>query len=210
MYRWLNDFPQSDLPFVTFCPRPGNQHDLNNSPELMTDELIMEAVKNGDLQQASMIFERYHKRLFNFLARMTVDRSIAEDLTQNVFLRMLKYRNSYREGAKFQSWIFQMARNVFADHYRESKNKNPLVKMETLPDKIDELDQDMEQQERVLHLSLQRLPNDQRELLVLTRFQHMKYEEVAEMMDTTVANIKVKVHRAINKLREHYFELEKI
>ena len=54
------------------------------------------------------------------------------------------------------------------------------------------------------------LSEEQRELLVLTRFQHMKYEEVAVMMDTTVANIKVKVHRAIGKLREHYFQLEKI
>lgn len=176
----------------------------------MTDEMLMEAVKNGDLQQASLLFERYHKRLFNFLAQMTMERTIAEDLTQNVFLRMLKYRNSYREGAKFQSWIFQMARNVFVDHYQEAKNKSGMVKMENLPDKIDEQNHDVEQQERVLHLSLQRLPEEQRELLVLTRFQHMKYEEVAQIMNTSVANIKVKVHRAINKLREHYFELEKI
>lgn len=176
----------------------------------MTDELLMEAVKNGDLQQASLLFDRYHKRLFNFLAKMTMERTIAEDLTQNVFLRMLKYRNSYREGAKFQSWIYQMARNVFVDHYQESKNKNGFVKMETLPDTMDEDYQDTEQQERLLHQSLERLPDEQRELLVLTRFQHMKYEEVAEIMNTTVANIKVKVHRAINKLREHYFELENI
>jgi RNA polymerase sigma factor (sigma-70 family) len=54
------------------------------------------------------------------------------------------------------------------------------------------------------------LSDEQRELLVLTRFQHMKYEEVAVIMDTTVANVKVKVHRAIAKLREHYFQLEKI
>jgi RNA polymerase sigma-70 factor (ECF subfamily) len=176
----------------------------------MTDELLMEAVKNGDLQQASLLFDRYHKRLFNFLAKMTMERTIAEDLTQNVFLRMLKYRNSYREGAKFQSWIYQMARNVFVDHYQESKNKNGFVKMETLPDRMEEDYQDVEQQEKVLHQSMQRLPDEQRELLVLTRFQHMKYEEVAEIMNTSVANIKVKVHRAINKLREHYFELENI
>ena len=47
----------------------------------MTDEAIMEAVKNGDLQQASVLFERYHKRIFNFLARMTMNRDVAEDLT---------------------------------------------------------------------------------------------------------------------------------
>src|SRR5260221_14328198 len=84
----------------------------------MTDEMIMEAVKNGDLQQASLLFERYHKRIFNFLARLASDRELAEDLTQNVFLRMMKYSGSYKEGLKFQSWIYQMARNALLAHYR--------------------------------------------------------------------------------------------
>ncbi len=68
----------------------------------------------------------------------------------------------------------------------------------------------MEQQERenLLQRSMARLTDEQRELLVLTRFEHMKYEEVAEMMNTTVANIKVRVHRAIGRLREFYFEME--
>ena len=68
----------------------------------------------------------------------------------------------------------------------------------------------VEEQEQLLHRSMALLNMEQRELLVLTRFQHMKYDEVADLMDTTVANIKVKVHRAIGKLREHYFQLEKI
>jgi RNA polymerase sigma-70 factor (ECF subfamily) len=67
-----------------------------------------------------------------------------------------------------------------------------------------------EEQEKLLTRSMALLTDEQRELLILTRFQHMKYEDVAVIMDTTVANIKVKVHRAIAKLREHYFELEKI
>jgi len=179
----------------------------------MTDEQIMEAVKTGDLQQASMLFDRYHKRLFNFLARMAMDRELAEDLTQNVFLRMIKYRNSYREGAKFQSWIYQVARNVFSDHYQTIKNrKSDFVDVEKIGDRMAESDETsmMDEQERLLHRSMALLSEEQRELLVLTRYQQMKYEEVATIMDTTVANIKVKVHRAIAKLREHYFELEKI
>ncbi len=179
----------------------------------MTDEQIMEAVKTGDLQQASLLFDRYHKRLFNFLARMAMDRELAEDLTQNVFLRMIKYRNSYREGAKFQSWIYQVARNVFSDHYQTIKNrKSDFIDVEKIGERMAESDETsmMDEQERLLHRSMALLSEEQRELLVLTRYQHMKYEEVATIMDTTVANIKVKVHRAIAKLREHYFELEKI
>lgn len=179
----------------------------------MSDEMIMEAVKNGDLQQASLLFERYQKPVFNFLARMAMDRDIAEDLTQNVFLRMIKYRNSYREGNKFQSWIYQVARNVFSDHYQKEKNKrSDFVDVERLSGQIANSQEEQEQLERekLLHQSMAKLNDEQRELLILTRFQQLKYEEVANIMDMTVGNVKVKVHRAIQKLREHYFEMEKI
>ncbi len=179
----------------------------------MTDEQIMEAVKSGDLQQVSLLFDRYHKRIFNFLARMTLEREQAEDLTQNVFMRIIRYRTSYRTGMKFQAWIFQVARNVFSDHYQAHKNrKAAFVDVEKIGDHImDNEEGNMkEEKDQLLQRSMALLNEEQRELLVLTRFQHMKYEEVADLMDTTVANIKVKVHRAIAKLREHYFQLEKI
>lgn len=178
----------------------------------MTDETIMEAVKNGDLQQASLLFERYNKRIFNFLGRMTMDRDLAEDLTQNVFLRIIRYRTSFKDGARFQAWIFQVARNVFADHYQANKTKMAaFIRMENINDQVEDTDDFAGQAEReqLLHRSMARLSEEQRELLILTRFQHMKYEDVAQVMDTTVANIKVKVHRAIAQLREHYFELAK-
>ncbi|HEY9488812.1 MAG TPA: sigma-70 family RNA polymerase sigma factor [Chryseosolibacter sp.] len=179
----------------------------------MTDELIMEAVKSGNLQQASLLFDRYNSRIFNFLARMTNDRTLAEDLTQNVFLRIIKYRSSYREGARFQSWIYQIARNVFSDHYQSVKNKySDFIDVEKISDRMADNEETKLQEEKevLLQRSMERLTDEQRELLILTRFQQMKYEEVAVLMDTTVANIKVKVHRALIRLREHYFELERI
>lgn len=180
---------------------------MNISP-LTTDEQIMEAVKNGELQQASVLFARYHKRIFNFLRQYLNDTMLAEDLTQNVFLRLIKYRGSYREGHRFQSWIYQMARNVFADHYQANKNKS-FVDVEKMSNHFADTTEHDDEREALLQRSLTKLSDEQRELLVLTRFQQMKYEEVAEIMNTTVANIKVKVHRAIGKLREVYFELEK-
>jgi RNA polymerase sigma-70 factor (ECF subfamily) len=179
----------------------------------MSDEMIMEAVKNGDLQQASLLFARYQKPVFNFLARMTMDRDAAEDLTQNVFMRMIKYRNSYREGNKFQSWIYQVARNVFSDHYQKEKNKrSDFIAVEKLSDHIANGQDEQEQMDREKRLirSLAQLSDEYRMLLILTRFQQLKYEEVANILNMTVANIKVKVHRAMQKLRENYFELEKI
>jgi RNA polymerase sigma-70 factor (ECF subfamily) len=186
---------------------------VTKSIDLMSDEHIMESVKNGDLQQASLLFDRYHKRIFNFLARMATDRAVAEDLTQNVFLRLLKYRHTYNPEMKFQSWIYQMARNGFADHYKQQKQRTPVKTeveklMDQVPEGVEALEQ--EENEKKLIRALAQLPDDYRELLVLTRFQHLKYEEVAGFLDMTVANVKVKVHRAIGQLRENYFELEKL
>ncbi len=170
----------------------------------------MEAVKKGKLEQAAVLFERYHLRLYNFLARLAMDKEVGEDLTQNVFLRMLKYRHTYKESMRFQSWIYQLARNVFSDHYQSMKrNMNSKTDVGRLADFIPDEDSSAEEErEARLHHSLSLLSDEQRELLVLTRFQHMKYEEVAEILNTTVANIKIKVYRAMIKLKEHYFQLE--
>ena len=172
----------------------------------------MEAVKVGEVHKASLLFDRYHKRIYHFLTRLAMDREMAEDLTQNVFVRVIRYRQSYRQGLKVQAWIFQIARNVFADHYHQQKNrKSEWIDITKMSDQVADAEEGrvQEEQEKLLERSMAKLSDEQRELLVLTRFQHMKYEEVAAIMDTTVANIKVKVHRAIARLREHYFELEK-
>jgi RNA polymerase sigma factor (sigma-70 family) len=178
----------------------------------MTDETIMIAVRNGNLQTASVLFDRYNKRIFNFLATMTNDRYAAEDLTQNVFLRMIKYRSSFKDESRFQPWIYQIARNVFSDYYNTQKTRSNNIDVEKVSDHIPDSDEskDLEEKEELLHACMAKLSDDERELLVLTRFQHMKYEEVATIMETTVANIKVKVHRTIGKLREYYFELDKV
>src|SRR5215208_1109141 len=104
----------------------------------MTDETIMIAVRNGDLQPAAVLFDRYNKRIFNFLATLTNDRDEAEDLTQNVFLRMIKYRNSFKDESRFQPWIYQIARNVFSDFYNGQKNRFKNIDVEKLSDHIPE------------------------------------------------------------------------
>lgn len=176
------------------------------------DELLMEQVMQGDLQQASVIFENYNKKLYSFFVRLTFDSDLSHDLAQNVFLRMLKYRKSYKQGSKFKPWIYQIARNVLTDHFRKNNKWNSDYEDLEQAGKItieDHSDSNIREQERILHKSLSMLPDDQREVLVLSRFQEMKYDEIAQITNTTVANIKIKVHRAIKKLRTTYFELEK-
>ena len=138
----------------------------------MTDEMIMEAVKNGDLQKVSVLFERYHKRIYNFLARMTIDRDLAEDLTQNVFLRIIKYRSSYREGMRFQSWIYQVARNIFSDHYQAHKNKlSDFITVEKISDHLPESEETYDREEQEIADAFEALLSGDRELLLMKRFQ---------------------------------------
>src|SRR5260221_11734335 len=165
----------------------------------------MEAVKNGELQQASFLFDRYHKRIFNFLRQLSNDTMLAEDLTQNVFLRLIQYRNSYREGNRVQSWIYQIARNVFADHYQSNKNKaGNYVDVEKMSDHISDTEENFDEREQLLHRSMAKLSDEQRELLVLTRFQHLKYEEVATIMNTSVANIRSEERRVGKECRSRW------
>lgn len=178
----------------------------------MKDEQLMEMVKNDDLDKAAVLFDRYHKPLYNFFVKITFDRDLGHDLTQNLFLRMLKYRKTFRNEHAFRPWIYQMARNVYADHYRKNKvmfsDYNSVDQVST---KLESVDQKMvaNEEEKLLYVALYRLNPDQREVLVLTRFHELKYEEVASILNTTVANVKVKVYRAMKALREVYVKLDK-
>ena len=75
----------------------------------MQDEEIMSSVKKGSVNMLAILFERYHVKLYNYFLRLTGDKGISEDLTQEVFLRILKYRDTFRHESKFTTWMYQIA-----------------------------------------------------------------------------------------------------
>ena len=176
----------------------------------MTDEQIMIQVRDGDVAKSALLFERYNVRLFNFFVRLTYDKALSEDLTQNVFERMIRYRNSFKETHAFKSWIFQIARNVRMAHFKKNKIK---VSNEIDVQQVSLLNNSVvnkiENKELLgnLEKTMLHLDRDQQELLLLTRFQKLKYAQVAEMMNTTEGNVKVKVHRAIKDLRSVFLKI---
>ena len=177
----------------------------------MTDEEVMAMVKKGDLEKASILFERYQAMLYNFFVKLSFDAELSKDLTQNVFYRLIKYRNSFNEGKAFKAWFFQLARNQYLDHVGNAKNKRSRFDdLEKLAHKAAENMQDQAQSERekVLYKALSLLDEEQRELIVLSKFQKMKYTDIAQILNITEAAVKVKVHRAIKKLKGVYFMTE--
>src|SRR5438128_5699321 len=91
-----------------------------------TDETLMLLVRGGDVARLGVLFDRHHRALFDFFARMTGSRTAAEHLVQDVFFRILKYRETFRDDSRFKAWMFHIARNARADHFRKQQPESVL------------------------------------------------------------------------------------
>ena len=177
-------------------------------PGAPSDSVLMARVKDGELDLLAELFERHQRRLFNFFLRLAPGRSAAEDLVQEVFVRMLKYRHTFRSEAEFTPWMFAMARNAAVDQFRA----RPKLEVQEDPDApepaapLEHPVEAMETKERseLLQAALKRLPREKRELLLLARFGEMKYDSIGALLGISVGAVKVRVHRALKELREAY------
>jgi RNA polymerase sigma-70 factor, ECF subfamily len=167
---------------------------------LVPDEELMLQVREGAGDTLAVLFDRYHVPLFNFYAKLTGDRGSSEDLVQEVFLRILKYRRSYRPGTPFRAWMYQIARNARLDHARkhpaDSEYSEAMAPVISFPDGAQQT-----QEAALLHRALMQLPEEKREVLILSRFQELKYDEIARLLGCEVGAVKVRVHRALQELR---------
>lgn len=179
--------------------------------ESLSDEMLMQMVARNDLDQLKHLFQRYKKRMYNYFLRLTFDPDLSEDLVQNVFIRVIKYKNSFNPEYPFKSWIYRIARNVFNDDYRARTKVDDHVEITEIPGEVltDEKSSEEKEREKVLMKAIHQLPPEKRELIICSKFQGMKYEELAEIRETTVGAIKVQVHRAMGQLKEIYFQYEK-
>jgi RNA polymerase sigma factor (sigma-70 family) len=179
----------------------------------LADNTLMLKVKEGNLDKLGLLFERYKKPLFGFFYGMNKDSDLSEDLVQNVFFRILKYRYLFRGEGDFKTWMFHIARNVNHDHFR----KNKLKIKESLESWEERLGSDenratefqRDDEMKLLSMAMDRLPDDKREILLLSKFQDKKYKEIGEILGCSEGAVKVKVFRALQELKELYKGLEK-
>ncbi|WP_442264607.1 RNA polymerase sigma factor [Tenacibaculum sp. ZS6-P6] len=172
----------------------------------LTDEKIMMAVANGELNKLSILFDRYHVRIYNFFQKMTHNKMVSEDLTQEVFIKILKYRTSYNNG-NFASWLYTVARNIFSSYYqKQKKERSNIIEDDFLNSEeklfIDSNKEDLEHLQR----SLLKLNEKDRELIVMHKLQEIQYEQIAQIVGSSENAVKVKTHRALKKLKEIYFQ----
>ena len=175
-----------------------------------TDEHLMEQVYQGKLDALSALFNRYQVPLYNFFYRQNFDGPSSEDMVQAVFERVLKYRRSYQNGMSFRTWIYQIARNVRVDFHKSRGRVSDFVEVDQLELQIDSVERQLTHAEELVQLkkAMAYLSDSQREIIVMTRFQKMKYKEVASILNCSEGAVKVKVHRALSQLRQLFFKLE--
>ncbi|HVT04714.1 MAG TPA: RNA polymerase sigma factor [Thermoanaerobaculia bacterium] len=173
----------------------------------LNDQELMRLVQAGDFAPASEVFERYSARIYNFAYRFLRNQEAAEDATQEVFVKMLKYANQFHGDAKLSTWLFSITANLCRDYLRKSDNK-PKESEETLltlpsselgPDRRLEA---RETEERV-QKALEMLTPEQREAILLSRYQGLSYAEIAQIAGCSEGAIKTRVFRAMETLKKY-------
>jgi len=189
-------------------PAEGEQERYRVSAE--HDDRLMTAVREGEVQQLGVLFECHHRALFNFFLRLTSDRQASEDLVQDVFLRILKSRATYQPGTQFRTWMYQVARSAHVDRFR-SRPREVQTDVDGIriasPSASPGSDLERDQEATLLRKALAALPDDKREVLVLSRFQGLKYQEIGELLGCEEGAVKVRVFRAVRALRDAYTQL---
>jgi RNA polymerase sigma-70 factor (ECF subfamily) len=175
------------------------------------DELMIRA-KNGDLDKLAVLYERYSRALFAFFFKITLNSQASEDLVQTVFFKIIKYRDRFRvEEGSFVAWMFRIAHNANIDHFHSlerSRNEIRIGEAKIYSDEDPDRDFFKKESSRRMKEALGLLTGEQREVLILSRYQGLKYEEIAEILKCRVGTVKARVFRAMERLRRIYSRLE--
>ena len=177
--------------------------------ESQTDNALMKLVQAGDSTQLGTLFERHHMALFRYMLHLTRNRALSEDLVQEVFFRVLKYARSYDPGLSFPVWLYGMARNACFDslHKRRAELTGNEMSDIRSPEPMQEEAVARKQDVMFLQEALRKLPDEKREILVLSRFHNLRYEDIARILKCEIGTVKVRAYRALKELREKFCEL---
>ncbi len=176
----------------------------------MEDEQTMRDVRAGEVGKLETLFDRHNRALLHYFLHLTGNRAVSEDLVQEVFFRILKYRHTYQTESTFRAWMFQIGRNVHIDHAGRHKAEvaMPEDSANFSSTEASPLRQAQNKQETaLLHRALASLPEDKREVLIMSRFLDLKYEEIATVLKCEVGTVKVRVYRALRELGDRFFSL---
>jgi len=185
-----------------------------------SDAQIMLRVKAGDQSAFNYLVEKYRRPIVSFMYRMARNTTAAEDLAQEVFLRVYRSRESYEANAKFTTWLYRIATNLAVNYARDTRHERPEVTVSLdepdeqtgttfeLPDGGLNAEQKMVRRERMLAIRrrVQALPEQQRLAVIMHKYQQMDYKQIAAVLKRTESATKSLLFRAYETLREQLKE----
>ncbi len=193
----------------------------DEQPEALTDAAIMLRVSAGDDSAFTYLIEKYQRQIVHFMFRMVHNQAVAEELAQEVFLRVYRSRESYRAEAKFTTWLYRIATNLGVNYARDHRNERaaqnvyldqPDAETGTTPDLADshataEHEMLRDERMRAIREHVMALPERQRQAVLMHKYQEMDYKQIGEVLKLSESATKSLLFRAYQTLREklkHY------
>jgi RNA polymerase sigma-70 factor (ECF subfamily) len=182
----------------------------------MSDAEIMLRVREGDDSGFNLLIQKYHKPIVHFMFRMVHNQAVAEELAQEVFLRVYRSRQTYRAEARFTTWLYRIATNLGVNHARDTKHERaaqnvyldqPDPETGTTPDVADataSVEQEMVRDERMraIRQHVMALPERQRTAVLMHKYQGLDYKQIGEVLKLSESATKSLLFRAYQTLRE--------
>jgi RNA polymerase sigma-70 factor, ECF subfamily len=180
------------------------------------DEVLMLRYKEGDLEAFEILLERYQQPLFSFVLRFCNDYHQAEDLVQEVFLRLIKSAKTYEPKAKFSTYIYTFAHNICIDNFRRGKKRKTtslsqpidaeqeLTFEDTVKDERSNPEKEYRQRslEKALQEAVSELPEEQREVFLLREQMNLPFEEIARVVGCLPSTAKSRMRYALQSIRQ--------
>lgn len=196
----------------------GQENAAQTWDDTVTDEELMLACKRGRFEALEQLYHRYHRPVLMFILRIVENRELAEDLLQETFLRIYSNRESWQPNSKFTSWMYRIARNLCIDEKRRYWNR--LVHMDShfkdpsdgknrsFLERFEDSGQDARDyyatkiDEEAIKKAINQLSDEQREVIIMNKYQGLSYMEIAEILNSSPESIKQRAYRAHLKLRQ--------
>jgi RNA polymerase sigma-70 factor (ECF subfamily) len=174
---------------------------------VISDEDVARGIQRGRRGDLALLVERYHAPLLGYLYRLTGgERALSEDLTQEAFVRVLRYIGQYQYPRPFKPWLYQIATNTARDHFkRADQRRTSAVPDDTLfEDEADKPEETAEQRdvERQVVAAVSGLPEHQRLAVILRYYQGLSLIEIAAALDVPVGTVKSRLSLALARLRD--------
>jgi len=181
---------------------------------LLTDAEVMLRVAAGDDAAFDYLVEKFRRPLVGFMYRMAHNQAVAEELAQEVFLRVYRARSSYSADAKFTTWLYRIATNLAVNHARDTKSEKTTTSIDQadeetgltidVADSTPNVEQEILRRERLaaIRRQVEALPERQRLAVIMHKYQNMDYRQIAEVLKLSESATKSLLFRAYETLRE--------